>query len=173
MKERALNSNSVMSHPERWLAVLRIATGIWFIKAIATKWFLLGGVVPVPMASQRWIETLPHILQGYLESNPLAWGQGFLQHIVIPNAELFAHLTAIGEGIVGIGLTFGLLTRTSAVGALFLLVSYQFAAIGLPFPRHGLRLFLIVAVVAFFFARAGMVWGLDARLSRRTTSQLT
>ena len=162
-----------MSHPERWLAVLRIATGLWFIKAIATKWLLLGGVVPVPMASQRWIETLPHIIEGYSESNPLAWGQDFLQHVVIPNAGLFAHLTAVGEGLVGIGLTFGLLTRTSAIGGLFLLMSYQFAAMGLPFPRHGLRLFLIVAFVAFFFARAGLVWGLDARLSRRTASQLT
>ena len=87
--------------------------------------------------------------------------------------DLFAHLTAIGEGLVGIGLTFGLLTRTSAAGTLFLLVMYELAAIGLPYPRHGLRLFMIVAVVAFFFARAGMVWGLDARLSRRTASRLS
>ncbi len=168
-----MNNNDVMSHPERWLAVLRIATGVWFIKAITTKWLLLGGVLPVPMASQRWIETLPRIVEGYVKSNPLVWAQDFLQQIVIPNAGLFAHLTAIGEGFVGIGLTFGLLTRTSAVGGLFLLVTYEFAAIGQAFPRHGLRLFLIVAVVAFFFSRAGMVWGLDARLSRRKASQFS
>lgn len=170
---RKLNNNSVMSHPERWLAVLRIATGLWFIKSIATKWFLLGGVVPIPMASQRWIDTMPRIIEGWAESNPLPWVQGFLQDTVIPNAGLFAHLTAIGEGLVGVGLTFGLLTRSSAAGALFLLVMYELAAIGLPFPRHGLRWFMIVAVVAFFFARAGMVWGLDARLSRRTASRLS
>jgi uncharacterized membrane protein YphA (DoxX/SURF4 family) len=161
-----------MRYADQWLAVLRIATGAWFIKAIWAKWVLLGGILPVPMASQRWIETLPRIVQAYVEVHPLASCRNFLQHVVIPNAETFAHLTAIGEGLVGIGLTLGLLTRTSAVGGLFLLLSYEFGALGLPFSQHGLRLFMIVAVVAFFFARAGTVWGIDARLSRRAASRL-
>lgn len=168
-----MNTKGAMQHADRWLAVLRIGIGVWFIKSITGKLVLAGGVLPVPIASQRWIETLPRILEGYAESNPLASGRAFLENLVIPNAELFAHLTAVGEGLVGIGLTFGLLTRTSAVGGLFLVVVYQFAALGLPFPRHGLRLFMIVALVAFFFARAGMVWGLDGWLSRRNASRLT
>lgn len=160
-----------MQNADRWLAALRIFTGAWFIKAIWTKWFLLGGFLPVPMSSQRWIETMPRILQGYVEVNPLAWCRAFLQHIVIPNAEMFAHLTAIGEGLVGIGLTFGLLTRVSAVGGFFLLVIYEFAALGLPLSRHGLKLFMIVAVVAFFFARAGNMWGFDAWQKRRAAAR--
>jgi uncharacterized membrane protein YphA (DoxX/SURF4 family) len=162
-----------MRHPEQWLAILRIATGLWFIKAIWSKWVLVGGIVPVPLATPRWIETLPRILAGYADVNPLAWCQYFLQHIVARNVEQFAHLTAIGEGLVGIGLTFGLMTRLSAAGGLFLLLVYEFAALGLPFPQHGLRLFLIVATVGFFFARAGNVWGLDAWLARRTRPALS
>jgi len=160
-----------MRHADRWLAIFRIFTGAWFIKAIGTKWLLLGGILPAPMASQRWIETMPHILEGYAEVNPLAWCRDVLQHAVIPNAEMFAHLTAIGEGLVGIGLTFGLLTRTSAVGGFFLLVVYEIAALGLPFSRHGLKLLTIVAVVAFFFARAGNIWGLDGWLHRRAATR--
>ena len=156
-----------MRHPDRWLAVLRIATGMWFIKAIWTKWDSVGGILPAPMATQRWIETMPKILAGYVDVNPLAWCQDFLQEVVIPKAELFAHLTAIGEGLVGLGLVFGLATRLSSVGGLFLLLTYELAALGLPFSRHGLRLLMIVAMVAFFFARAGSVWGLDAWLTRR------
>lgn len=171
--ESILQSYGAMRNADRWLAVLRIATGAWFIKAIWTKWVLLAGMVPVPMASQRWIETLPHILQGYAEVNPLTLFGSALQHTVIPNVEVFAHLTAIGEGIVGIGLTLGLLTRTSAVGGLFLLLCYEFGALGLPFSRHGLRLFMIVALLAFFFARAGAVWGCDAWLDRRTAARLS
>jgi len=159
-----------MRHPERWLAVIRIATGLWFIKAIWTKWILVGGILPIPAATPRWTETLPRILAGYADVHPLASAQYFLQDIVIRNVELFAHLTAIGEGLVGIGLTFGLLTRSSAVGGLFLLVIYEFAALGLPFSQHGLRLFLIVAMVGFFFARAGSVWGLDGWLAQRARS---
>ncbi len=168
-----MKTDGAMRHADQWLAVLRIATGAWFIKAIGTKWVLLGGILPAPMASQRWIETMPRILEGYVAVNPVAWCRDFLQHAVIPNAETFAHLTAIGEGLVGIGLTLGLLTRTSAVGGLFLLLSYEFAALGLPYSRHGLKLLMIVAVVAFFFARAGAVWGLDAWLSRRAASRLS
>ncbi len=160
--------SDTMQHSDRWLAVLRIAAGAWFLKAVWTKWLLLGGVLPVPMASQRWIETLPRILGGYVESNPLAWCRGFLEQIVLPNTSLFAHLTAVGEGLVGLGLTLGILTRTSSVGALFLLIVYELAAIGLPFSRHGHRLMMIVAVVAFFFARAGYTWGVDAWWARRT-----
>jgi len=171
-RARTLKTDVTMRHADQWLAVLRIATGAWFIKAIWTKWFLLGGILPAPMASQRWIETMPRILEGYVAVNPLAWCRDVLQQAVIPNAEMFAHLTAVGEGLVGIGLTLGLFTRTSAVGGLFLLLSYEFGALGLPFSRHGLRLFMIVAVVAFFFARAGAVWGIDAWLSRRAGSQL-
>jgi len=161
-----------MLHADRWLAVLRIAFGAWFIKSVVTKWVLLGGILPLPMASQRWIETMPRILAGYADLNPLAWCRDFLHQFVIPNAEIFAHLTAVGEGLVGIGLTFGLFTRASALGALFLLLSYEIAALGLPFSRHGLRLLMIVAALAFFCARAGAVWGLDARLSRRATSRM-
>ena len=79
-----------MRHTDQWLAVLRIATGAWFIKAIWFKWVLLGGILPVPMASQRWIETLPRIVQGYVEVNPLGDGVG-LEGIfdVAPFVKLF------------------------------------------------------------------------------------
>lgn len=166
-------ADRAMRHADRWLAVLRMATGAWFIKAIGTKWILLGGILPAPMASLRWIETMPRILAGYAEVHPLAWCRNFLQHTIIPNGETFAHLTAVGEGLVGIGLTFGLLTRTSAVGGLFLLLCYEIAALGQPFSRHGLRLLMIVIVVAIFFARAGAVWGIDAWFSRRAASRLS
>ncbi len=46
-----------MRAPERWLAVLRIAVGLWFAKAIVTKLAitLAWGFLPVPTASDRWI----------------------------------------------------------------------------------------------------------------------
>ena len=163
-----MNQKDAVHNSGQWLAVLRIAVGAWFIKAVWTKWLLLGGILPLPMASDRWISTMPKILARHIAVNPLDWYQSFLQDIVIPNATLFGHLTAIGEGVVGIGLTFGLLTRYSAVGGLFLLLAYQLSTLGLPFSQHGLRLLMIVAMIAFFFARAGNVWGLDAWLGSRT-----
>jgi hypothetical protein len=67
-----MRTSGNMRHADQWLAVLRIATGDWFIKAIGSKWFLLGGLFPVPLVSERWIHTMPQILQGYVEVNPVA-----------------------------------------------------------------------------------------------------
>lgn len=39
----------------RWLALVRIAVGLWFLKSVLTKlsWTLVGGIVPVSDASCR------------------------------------------------------------------------------------------------------------------------
>ena len=48
-----------MRSPDRWLAFLRIVVGLWFLKGVVTKLgiVILGGVIPVPGASARWMET--------------------------------------------------------------------------------------------------------------------
>ena len=49
-----------MSHPDRWIAFLRIVVGLYFAKAVYTKLGLVmvGGVLPLPGASERWIHTM-------------------------------------------------------------------------------------------------------------------
>jgi len=44
------------------LALVRILVGFWFAKALYTKLALLGGVLPLPFASDRWIQTMPNIV---------------------------------------------------------------------------------------------------------------
>ena len=62
-----------MSHPAEWLAVLRIVVGLYFVKSLVTKMTLvmLGGVLPVPVVSQRWLEVMPKIVakQAFGESD--------------------------------------------------------------------------------------------------------
>jgi len=50
-----------MSHPSRWLAVLRILVGLYFVKALWTKLDLvfLGGFFPWLGVEPRWIEAMP------------------------------------------------------------------------------------------------------------------
>ncbi|MBA3555819.1 MAG: hypothetical protein H0W29_13815, partial [Gemmatimonadales bacterium] len=45
-----------LEHPAEWLAVLRIAVGLYFVKSLVTKMTiaLLGGFLPVPAVSERW-----------------------------------------------------------------------------------------------------------------------
>jgi thiosulfate dehydrogenase [quinone] large subunit len=163
----------MMRFPERWLAVLRIAVGLWFLKALWTKLSitLLWGVLPVPTASDRWIQTMPTLVARYAEGNPAGLFREFLQHTVIPHPVLFAHLTAFGEVAVGLGLTFGFLTSLAAAIGLLLVVNYGLATQWMTPNQQGFHLLLAVCMVAFLATRAGRQWGLDGwlRVNRPTS----
>src|SRR6266536_581694 len=120
-----------MRSPERWLAFLRIAVGIWFAKAIFTKLSitLAWGFLPLPTASDRWIHVMPLLVTKYAEGNPVGFFREFLQATVVSHGTLFAQLTAFGEAAVGLGLLFGCLTTLASATGPFLVETY-----GLPVP---------------------------------------
>jgi uncharacterized membrane protein YphA (DoxX/SURF4 family) len=158
-----------MRAPERWLAFLRIVVGFWFLKGIVTKLgiVLLGGVIPVPAASDRWIETMPRLLARYASENPIAPYKQFIEETVLTHPVLFANLTAFGETVVGIGLTFGVATLVAALAGLGLALLYGLATQHMTPGQQGFHLVLAASMIAFLFARAGRVWGLDAWLRAR------
>lgn len=55
------------------------------------------------------------------------WYGWFLQHLVLPNAGLFAYLVTFGEVLVGIGLIVGCLTGIAAFFGLFMNLNYLLA----------------------------------------------
>ena len=156
-----------MERPAQWLAVLRIAVGLYFVKSLITKMsiVLLGGVIPVPTVSARWIEVMPKIVAKQASENPLLFYKQFLEGTVLTHAELFAQLTAWGETVVGLGLTLGLLTGVSSLVGLFLVTNYGLATQWMSPGQQGFHLILFVLMLAFFFGRAGRVWGGDARIA--------
>src|SRR3989441_9862494 len=92
----SLASPAAMRYPERWLAVLRIAVGVWFAKAIFTKLSvtLAWGFLPVPTASDRWLHLMPILVTKYAEGNPIGFFKAFLFRTVCPNGAVYAQLTA-------------------------------------------------------------------------------
>src|SRR5579875_3070330 len=55
------------------------------------------------------------------------WYAAFLQHIVLPNAGLFAYLVTFGEVLVGLGLIFGALTGIAAFFGVFMNLNFLLA----------------------------------------------
>ena len=104
-----------MRHAQRWLAVLRLTVGLWFLKSLFTKVSiaLVAGFVPIPVASDRWIAMMPKLITRYAAENPFPAYRAFLLDTVVPN-HIFAHLTALGEVAVGLSLTLGFLTEVGA-----------------------------------------------------------
>ena len=157
-----------MSHPAKWLAVLRIVVGLYFVKSLVTKMsvVMLGGILPVPMVSGRWLEVMPKIVARQASENPILFYKQFLETTVLPNSSMFAQMTAWGETAVGIGLTLGLLTGVASIVGLVLVVNYGLATQWMSPGQQGFHLVLFFLMVAFFFARAGRTWGIDAKLAR-------
>jgi YVTN family beta-propeller protein len=162
-----------MRQPQRWLAVLRLTVGLWFLKSLFTKVSIaiVAGVLPVPVASERWIATMPKLIAKYAAENPFPAYKAFLLGTVVPN-HAYAHLTALGEAAIGISLTLGLLTELGAAFGALQVIMYGLAVQHMSSGQQGFHVMLLAMMIAFLFAHAGRVWGVDAwlwpRLARRS-----
>lgn len=163
-----------MSHPAEWLAVLRIVVGLYFVKSLVTKMtvVMIGGVLPFPAVSERWLTVMPKIVTKQASENPIAFYKNFLEGTVLTHSPAFAQLTAWGETVVGIGLTLGLLTGLASLVGLVLVANYGLATQWMSPGQQGFHLILVFLMLAFFFARAGRTWGLDGWLARRRPRSL-
>jgi uncharacterized membrane protein YphA (DoxX/SURF4 family) len=163
-----------MTHPAEWLAVLRIVVGLYFVKSLVTKMslVLLGGILPVPVVSERWLTVMPKIVARQASENPLGFYKQFLEGTVLSHSNLFAQLTAWGETVVGIGLTLGLLTGLASLVGLVLVINYGLATQWMSPGQQGFHLVLFFLMLAFFFARTGRTWGVDGWLVRRKPGSL-
>src|SRR5256884_2112820 len=152
-----------MRSPDRWLAGLRIAVGVWFAKAIFTKLSvtLAWGFLPVPTASDRWLHVMPILVTKYAEGNPIGFFREFLLNTVVPNSHLYAQLTAFGEAAVGLGLVFGCCTTLAAAIGLVLVVNYGLAVQWQGSAQQGFHYELVTTLVVILGARAGRTWGVD------------
>jgi uncharacterized membrane protein YphA (DoxX/SURF4 family) len=170
-----LEATSVgMSRPDQWLALLRIVVGLYFVKSLVTKlsFVLVGGILPVPAVSERWLGVMPKIVARQASENPLAFYKQFLEGTVLSHSNVFAHLTAWGETVTGLGLTLGLLTGLASLTGLVLVINYGLATQWMSPGQQGFHLVLFFLMLAFFFARAGRVWGFDRWIARRKPGSL-
>ena len=158
-----------MSHPSRWMAVLRILVGLWFVKALWSKMdvILMGGFVPFLGVEPRWIEAMPGIVARQAAENPILWYKAFLEQTVLTHSTLFAELTAWGEVFAGVSLTLGCFAGLGALGALWLSINYGLASAHLSPASAGFHYMLIITIGVLFLARSGRAWGLDAWIAWR------
>jgi thiosulfate dehydrogenase (quinone) large subunit len=158
-----------MSNPSRWLAVLRILVGLWFLKALTSKmdFVLLGGFFPFLGVEPRWITAMPELVAKQAAENPILWYKAFLLNTVLPNSTLFAQFTAWGEVMVGLSLTTGCFTGLGALGGLWLSANYGLASMHMSSASKGFHYMLVITMVLLFLARAGRAWGLDAWIAWR------
>jgi uncharacterized membrane protein YphA (DoxX/SURF4 family) len=139
------------------LALTRMGFGLYFLSSAWEK-----------TTNRNWLESGDPLRQAVERSLPTAEGyyRPFLEHTVLPNADLFATLVTLGEWVAGISLLLGLLTRLGALTGMWLTVNYMLMK-GLESSSGSVdRLFFLTCLV-FLLASAGLVWGVDGFLRRR------
>ena len=164
-----MNAEQGVRAPDRWLATLRIVVGAWFAKGVITKLgvSLAFGFLPIPVASARWVATMPKLLAKYAADNPFPAYRAYLLDTVIPDAALYANLTAFGEVFVGISLLCGLVTPFGALVGFALTIFYSLAVQHMSSGQLGFHVMLGAMMIAFFFSRSGRTWGVDGWLRSR------
>lgn len=169
MSASEVQQRVAMSDPGLWMAVLRIAVGFYFIKALWTKLdvVLVGGFLPFVQVEQRWLSVMSDIVARQAAANPFPWYKAFLQHTVLTHSAMFADLTAWGETLVGISLVFGLMSGLGALGGFLLSVNYGVASQHLSPASFGFHYVLVVVMALLFLARSGRSLGLDVWIARR------
>jgi thiosulfate dehydrogenase [quinone] large subunit len=93
---------------------------------------------------------------GGAHPNVQTWYAWFLQHVVLPNAEVWSYVVALGEFLVGIALILGILTGIAAFFGSFMNVNYLLAGAVSTNPI----LFVIATWLVLAWKTAGW-WGLD------------
>ena len=158
-----------MIHADRWVAALRIVVGVWFVKAVWTKFTLafLWDSIPFPAVSPRFLAFHPKRIAEFAAGNPVGWYKDFLEGTVLPNGRVFATLQTFGEAAVGLGLILGLLTGLGALVGLFLSLNYGLASQWMTCGQQGFHVLLVTSMIVFLGARAGRTWGIDAWLVRK------
>ena len=90
--------SATMSHPAEWLALLRIVVGLYFVKSLVTKMsmVMLGGLLPIPAVSERWLTVMPKIVAKQASENPLSFYKHFLEGTVLPEQQPICPADCLG-----------------------------------------------------------------------------
>ncbi|MGB2896722.1 MAG: TQO small subunit DoxD [Anaerolineales bacterium] len=143
----------------QWLAILRIAVGLWWIKSVLHKplrKFIGGGMVD-------WTISLA-------DNHPVPAFASVIKSIVGKNRGWFPYLVIAGEAATGIGLTLGFLTPISALVGIFMNLNYLALAGVKPKDKsvnpayqceQGQNLMMIAAEVILIVLASGTVWSID------------
>lgn len=142
---------------------------VWFVLRVYVGWqWLIAGWSKIH--SPAWTgpgagKAVSGFVFGALEKTQgahpdvAAWYAGFLENMVLPNAELFSYIVSYGELLVGVGLILGAFTGIAAFFGAFMNVNYLFAGTVSTNPI----LFLIELFLILAWRTAGWI-GLDRYL---------
>jgi len=159
----------------RALALLRGVTGVLLIVGAAgrMKFYLVAGILPVPVATLTWQLELPIRLSSWLAVHQSGLLATVVRDLLLPNGALVAGLLVWVEMITGVLLVLGLRTRVASVFAGLVSGALVLSAGGAASAGGRSYLLLMVVLLACIVGDAGAIWGMDGwRRERRRDRNL-
>ncbi len=155
------NTFALNSWRAKGIGALRIVFGVVWLVDAWFKW------------QPRFINQFADYLTGALEGQPAvvqAW-INFWINIVNVDPHIFAHVVAISETAIALGLIFGAFSNLTNIGGALLAIVIWSTAEGFGGPYVpgsadiGSAVIYVLVFAGLFLANAGLVWGLDAGLT--------
>jgi thiosulfate dehydrogenase [quinone] large subunit len=137
----------------RWLAVLRIGLGLWWLESFRHK------------NKRAWLKEGSGISWGRSVAEKHPWGfvkTGF-EKVVAPRPRLMAYVIVFGELALGLGLVLGFLTPVAAAFSILLNLIY-FVLMIKDWAEQGQNLMMILAAVVVLGAHGWQCLSLDHAL---------
>ena len=148
--------------------------GMVWVRILVGALWLNGGIEKLlnPSFPRQFADSLA--AGGFVSQAP-PFFRGFMQSIVVPNAELFAQLIRAGELTIGVALLIGFLTNLAAIGSVVLSINILLSAggvrlgTGLGAPEF-ININVLVALISLviLLSPAAKRFALDAGLARRS-----
>jgi uncharacterized membrane protein YphA (DoxX/SURF4 family) len=154
---QAIFKNGEPKTPLAWLALLRILVGLVVLTSWASN--ISKGFYTPDGLYDFFTRVYPQV------DNPLAWYAAFINGVILPVRAAFAPFQLVAEGLLGLALVLGGLTRLFSLAGIFFLFNTFLATAGHDWPWSYLMPIVILAVV--FLTQAGRALGLDGWLLRR------
>lgn len=137
----------------KWLAILRIYLGAYFIHQSLGKF------------TASYIGEFSRMVSRWSHDASFAWYRTFLDQYVAPHSKFFAYATAVGEFYVGVALLVGFLSGLAAILGLAVYLNYTLGNF------HSETLWnystIMMCLLVILFTGAGRVMGLDKYLARK------
>jgi uncharacterized membrane protein YphA (DoxX/SURF4 family) len=149
--------NAEPKTPLAWLALLRILVGLVILTSWASN--ITKGFYTPDGLFTFFTQVYPQA------ENPMGWYAAFINGVILPVRAVFAPFQLIAEGLLGLALVLGGLTRLFSLAGIFFLLNTFLATAGHDWPWSYWMPIFILAVV--FIAQAGRALGLDGWLLRR------
>jgi uncharacterized membrane protein YphA (DoxX/SURF4 family) len=149
--------NAEPKTPLAWLALLRILVGLVVLTSWASN--ITKGFYTPDGLYTFFTQVYPQA------ENPMGWYAAFINGVILPVRAVFAPFQLVAEGLMGLALVVGGLTRLFSLAGIFFLLNTFLATAGHDWPWSYWMPIFILAVV--FLTQAGRALGLDGWLLRR------